>query len=302
MMNFLRSKLSYTIIGFILLVIITAFALITNDIMVLAVIALLLLPIYVIIILRLIIKMPIFISVQIAFGCAFLVFAFVSLLESRIPSLQDFFLLLFIIPSSAIYTIAAITYLLLKEKYKLLKTIVLLSLVLVGIVISCNWWLYEDEPIDIYLAGILVIYVWFSLVPIIYLNLRRKQGIGKSVSPLIINIICLSAIWIVVTLMSPVEYLYRYSWRQNDFNVIVQRIEAGEIKPNIYREITLPDRYLYLAYDGWVTAETRDNTWAIYFYDSPGSGYIYREDGKPIDALDCGTMKRINENWFYCHP
>jgi hypothetical protein len=83
---------------------------------------------------------------------------------------------------------------------------------------------------------------------------------------------------------------------------VVQRIEAGEIRPGIYREITLPDRYLYLAYDGWVRAETNDSTWAIYFYDSPFSGYLYRTDGQPIDALDCGAMKRINENWFYCHP
>jgi hypothetical protein len=301
MSRFRRLSFPLTTLGLILLAIATTYALKTRSNIVLAVIALLLLPTWVMLLLRLLLKVPSFVSAQIAFGLALLSFAFVTPTDFRLPYLQDALLLLFIFPVCAVYAVASVPYLLIKENYNPSRAILPVILVVVAIITSFKWW-FLSETYPIFDAGVLVVYLWFSLVSVIYLALRRKRGIRVSVLPLLINLVSLGGIWIVATLVRPQEYYYRYLWRREDLNVVVQRIEAGEIRPGIYREISLPDRYLYLAYDGWVRAETNDSTWAIYFYDSPFSGYLYRTDGQPIDALDCGAMKRINENWFYCHP
>ncbi len=267
--------------------------------------SLLLLPAYIVLSLRLLTRIPTFISAQIAFGLALLTFIpVINLIDLRLPYDQIAISCLFIVPFFAIYSLISLRYLLVKEKINLYRSILLFGLAIAIIIITSNWWSVTNETIMS--STILLIYTWVSLVSIFYLAFRRLKSFGKSIIPLAINIVSVVVIWLAMTLLEPAVLYYRYYWRQDGFNVIVQNIETGNFQPdkNNYINIDLPDTYAYLAYDGWVHADKGNDGWSIVFYDSPASGYLYREDGTFPTVCDdiSSIMLRINANWFYCNP
>jgi hypothetical protein len=276
----------------------------------LIIISLVFLPAYVVIALRLLTKVSTFISAQIAFSLAlWICFVLITFIDNRMNDDQSTILFLVIIPFFAIYSLATLLYILVYEKYNFFGRIFLFYLDLGIIVATFNWWYSTDYPfdpkLDPKLSAMLLIYLWISLISIVYLAFRRKHGFANYMIPLAINLISIIAIWTTISLITPEEINYRYYWRQDGFNVIVQEIETSKLKPE-NGNINLPDRYRYLAYDGWVRAGLINERWAILFYDSPPYGYLYLENGlDPATFAEsmhesCGNMRRINANWFYC--
>ncbi len=303
-MNKNYRKLLFPIIGLISLIIMTILAFKYRLGALLIIVSLLLLPVYIVIALRLLTRISTFISVQLAFGLALSTFyPFIILIDLRSGYDQMAIMELFVIPFFAIYSLISLIYMIIKEKYNLFKAIVLFGLILVVIIITFNRWYSSDWT---YMLAILLIYIWVSLISIIYLAFRRNNSFGKSIIPLVINLVSIAVIWTITIQIQPLEIYYRYYWRQDGFNVIVQHIETGKLQPDNSNgpNIHLSDFYRPLAYDGWVEAVKAYDGWSILFYDSPMSGYLYREDGTvPIKCDDVGSdTRRIDANWFYCHP
>ena len=305
-----QRKLLFPIMGLISLTAITLLAFKFRINGLLYIISLIFLPATVVIALRFFTKVSTFIFAQIAFGLALLIsFVLITFIDDRMSDDQGAILFLVII-FFAIYSLATLLYILVYEKYNFFGRIFLFYLDLGIIVATFNWWYSTDSPIDPKQSATLLVYIWISLISIIYLAFRRKLGFAKSMIPLGINLISIIALWITVSLITPEEINYRYYWREDGFNDIVQEVQTSKLKINNVNNLytNLPNKYRYLAYDSLVRAELRSEGWAILFYDSPISGYLYREDGTaPTDFTDglfeeCYHLRRINPNWFYCRP
>lgn len=156
--------------------------------------------------------------------------------------------------------------------------------------------------------GLQFLLVALLLASLLYLSLGAGRGVKWAALPLAINLGTLIIVqWVP---FADLGEAWRFRWRLNQYEAVVQLVESGTLLPGESGAAVLPEAYRHLSVDNgriWVESDGAET--AVFFTTEQAglgnfAGYLYRSDGNPPQPGDFGGSWRFVEqqqtNWFFC--
>ncbi len=156
--------------------------------------------------------------------------------------------------------------------------------------------------------GMKFLLVALILASMLYLPFRADRGVKWAALPLAINLGTL-----IIVQGVPFAALWqtaRFRWQLEQYEMVVQMVENGDLIAGDSGTILLPEAYRFLSpANGRVAVETDGETSAIFFFTEQNSprnfaGYLYRSDSNPPQqGAFMGRWRHVAQkraNWYYC--